>query len=124
LTNNIPAAKVVAKQMAISRKLFIVFDPIGCLYPLFIRALGQAWMSFDRRSPLSREPEEKQERAVEPHYVLVGQTPDPIAEFCARHGRDLVLCQNSADAKRLRNRGFDRGMIAATTADFGTLNRH
>ena len=48
-------------------------------------------MSFDRRSsPLSREPEEKQERAVEPHYVLVGQTPDPIAEFCARHGRDLV----------------------------------
>jgi hypothetical protein len=31
------------------------------------------------------------------------------------------LCQNSADAKRLRNRGFDRRLIAATIADFGTL---
>ena len=66
-------------------------------------------MSFDRRSsPLSREPEEKQERAVEPHYVLVGQTPDPIAAFCARHGRDLVSFQTP----RTQNVSEIEGLIA------------
>jgi hypothetical protein len=38
-----------------------------------------------------------------------------------RVSADGVRCQNSADGKRLRNRGFDRTLIAATPADFGTL---
>jgi hypothetical protein len=35
--------------------------------------------------------------------------------------RNRVLCQNSDDAKRFRNRAVGRPLIAASTADSGTL---